>query len=139
MGIKIIKGVIHEDFRGSIKFVNDFNMHYVSRFYIITHDDIKIVRAWQGHLIEHKYFYVIKGSFIIAGVKIDDWNNPSENLKSEIFRIKSSDNLVLSIPPGYANGLKALEQNSQVMVFSSHKIGENIRFHSSLWFDWNAN
>lgn len=139
MGIEIIKGGVYEDFRGSIKFCNDFNMKNISRFYIISHKNIKVVRAWQGHKIEHKYFYVIKGSFLIGGVKIDDWNNPSGKLEPEIFRIKSDDNLVLSIPPGYANGLKALENDSQVMVFSSHNIVENIRFDASMWFNWDDN
>lgn len=139
MKIEIIKGGVHKDFRGIIQYVNDFNMQDINRFYLITHNDIDVVRAWQGHMIEHKYFYVIKGSFIIAGVKIDDWANPSETLEPQIYRISARENIILSIPPGYANGLKALEVDSQLMVFSSYNENKNIRFDPSLWMDWNEN
>ena len=46
----------------------------------------------------------------------------------------------IEIPKGYANGLKALEPDSEVMVFSEFSLEDSlldeIRFHSDLWFNW---
>lgn len=138
---KLIEGGDFKDERGVISFVNDFDLASIKRFYSITHPKLDVVRAWQGHRQEHKYFYVLKGSFVVAWVKIDNWESPSESLNSEFKILEASHTAVLSIPPGYANGLKALEDNSQIMVFSDYRLNESIddkiRFDKKLWFDWN--
>lgn len=76
----IIKGGSFSDERGTMRFVNDFRFNDVQRFYLIKHPDPSVVRAWQGHQFEKKYFYPISGSFAIAWVKIDDFKNPSTDL-----------------------------------------------------------
>ncbi len=138
--VKIIKGGQFVDDRGKLNFANAFSFEDVNRFYIITHPDTETVRAWQGHRLEKKFFFVVQGAFVIAWVKIDDWDNPSKNLKAEHLVMNEKDSPVLGIPPGYANGLKALEPNSKVLVFSEFELGksvdEKIRFDSNLWFDW---
>ena len=53
----IIQGGSYTDDRGTIDFVNDFHFEGVKRFYTITHPDTSIVRAWQGHTSNAKYFY----------------------------------------------------------------------------------
>ncbi len=80
---RILKGGAFTDARGTLQFVNDFEFEGVKRFYQITHHNTSIVRAWQGHKVEHKWFFVGKGSFVIAWVKIDDWQNPSSTLVAE--------------------------------------------------------
>ena len=136
----IITGGVHEDNRGRITFVNDFNFNDVKRFYTIQNNSIKIVRAWQGHKFENKYFFVTFGSFLICGVKIDDWENPSKDLPVEKFIISAKVSQILTIPAGYANGIKALEENSELMIFSSNTLkdtrDEDYRFDANLWFDW---
>ena len=46
------------------------------------------------------------------------------------------------IPLGYANGIKALETNSKLIVFSSQTLEnakkDDYRFEKNLWFDWNS-
>ncbi len=79
----IIKGGIFSDQRGSMRFVNDFHFKDVKRFYFIKHPDTSVIRAWQGHQFEKKYFYPISGSFVVAWVKIDDFENPSKDLIPE--------------------------------------------------------
>lgn len=77
---------------------------------------------------------------MISWVKIDDWENPSKDLKAEYLIVNEKDSPVLSIPAGYANGLKALEPNSKVLVFSEFELEksvyEKIRFDSNLWLNW---
>ncbi len=137
---KIIKGGIHVDDRGSMRFINDFKLDEIKRFYFIKHPDISVIRAWQGHKVEKKLFYPISGSFLIAWVEIDNFDNPSMNLPSDSYILNSTNNEVLTIPGGYANGLMALEPNSEVMVLSDFDLKESIkeknRYPSEWWFDW---
>lgn len=137
---QLLEGGIYTDERGELSYVNDFDLENVKRVYVIKHPDKKIVRAWQGHQQEHKYFKCLKGSFVLAWKKIDDFSNPTDNNAPNFTILKKEENKVLSIPPGYANGLKALEDDSEIMVFSDHYLNESlddkIRFDKKLWFDW---
>jgi len=136
----IIKGDIFSDERGELLYNNDFDLSSVKRFYVIRHPNKNIIRAWQGHQKEHKYFKCIKGSFVVAWKKIDDFSNPTDNNLPEYNILHKDENNILSIPPCYVNGLKALEDNSEIMVFSDHyhneALDDNFRFDKNLWFDW---
>jgi dTDP-4-dehydrorhamnose 3,5-epimerase-like enzyme len=137
---EILTGENYADERGELFYNNDFDLSAVKRMYIIKHHDKSIVRAWQGHRREHKFFKCIKGSFVISWKKIDDFTNPTDNNIPEHTILKKTENKVLSIPPGYANGFKALESDSELMVFSDHYLADcaddNIRFGKDLWIDW---
>lgn len=136
----IIKGGTFSDMRGTLKFVNEFNFDGVKRFYLIKHPDASVVRAWQGHQFEKKYFFPISGSFVIAWVKIDNFRNPSVNLTSNYHVLSESISEIIYLPEGYANGIKALAPNSEIMVFSSmdlnESMNEKIRYPENWWFDW---
>lgn len=136
----IIRGGNFADQRGIMRFVNDFRFNDVKRFYFIKHSDTAIVRAWQGHQFEKKYFYPISGSFIVAWVKIDDFNNPSRDLIPEYHILSATASEIISVPKGYANGLKALEPNSEILIFSDmsleESVNEKIRFPADWWMDW---
>ncbi len=136
----IIKGGTFTDYRGAMRFVNDFKFENVVRFYFIKHPDVDFVRAWQGHQFEQKWFYPISGSFVVAWVKIDDFDNPSKDLEANFHIISSEKSEMIHIPKGYANGIRALEVNSEVMIFSDMEveksINEKIRYNPDLWFDW---
>lgn len=136
----VIAGGIFSDSRGGINHVNSFDFRDVKRFYVIHHVDTTVVRAWQGHKVEKKYFYVTQGSFFVAWVKIDDWENPSPDLKAESIVLSTTESRILAIPAGYANGLKALEPNSSITVFSDlsleQSLQEKIRFDQHLWVSW---
>jgi dTDP-4-dehydrorhamnose 3,5-epimerase len=138
--IKIYDGGAHTDDRGRISFVNDFKFEGVKRFYHIMQPDIKIVRAWQGHRIEHKYFFVPHGKFLLSWVFIDDWHKPSADLKASYTVLSEEEPRVLCIPPGYANGIKALIPGSVLSVYSDLDLAtsENDRwsFDQSLWLNW---
>ncbi len=138
----IIKGGSFKDMRGTMRFVNDFKFSDVKRFYLIKHPDTTIIRAWQGHQFEKKYFYPISGSFVIAWVKIDDFENPSDDLIPEYHILSAENSEILSVPKGYANGLKALVPDSEIMVFSDtsleDSVSENRRYPADKWIEWNS-
>ncbi len=140
--VQIITGNSHTDTRGTISFVNLFDFAGVKRFYQIANAGKAVVRAWQGHKIEHKYFYVAKGSFVLAWVKIDDWDKPSSSLKAAYRIFKGDEPAVLSVPPGYANGIKACEEGSLLTVYSNLSLEQSTAdrwsFDSSLWLNWNG-
>jgi dTDP-4-dehydrorhamnose 3,5-epimerase len=115
-------------------------MKGVKRFYLIEHSDTSIVRAWQGHKVEQKWFYVIEGSFKIVLVKPDEWEDPSDNLTALQFTLSSINQQVLHVPGNFANGFKAEEENSKIIVFSSFTVEEssndNYRFDKNKWYNW---
>jgi dTDP-4-dehydrorhamnose 3,5-epimerase-like enzyme len=137
---EIIKGGSFADNRGFLRFVNDFHFNGVKRFYFIKHPDTSFIRAWQGHQFEKKYFYPITGSFIVAWIKIDDFENPSKNLIPDYHVISASSSEIISVPKGYANGLKALESDSEILIFSDMSLEESliekIQYPAHWWLDW---
>ena len=139
-GIKFIQGGVSIDHRGQISHVNDLDMGEISRFYVIHQKDPEVIRAWHGHQQEKKWFYVIKGSFTAAFVEIDDWQNPSTDLKPEMFQLSAADSRVLYVPEGYANGFKASEPDSILLVFSNKLLIEAVkdswRYDKQMWVDW---
>lgn len=138
----IIAGGTHKDDRGIISFVNDFQFAGVERFYAIEHPDVEIVRAWQGHKKENKWFFVVAGCFKVVAVRLDDWSNPSRELVAEEFVLSADSTTgILHIPGGYANGFKAISANSKVIIFSDATVEastlDHYRFDQELWYDWN--
>jgi dTDP-4-dehydrorhamnose 3,5-epimerase-like enzyme len=135
--IKTIKGGTFEDNRGKIRYVNDFRFEGVKRFYFISHPDTSIVRAWQGHRFETKYFYVTKGSFNVCWIEIDNWDHPSKELPVQCKMFNDHESKVLVIPPGHVNGFKALEPDSTLIVYSDKTLEESktddYRFPVDYW------
>ena len=120
----VIPGGNHTDKRGTITFNNDFDVSAIKRIYTIQNENTSIIRAWQGHKIEKRWFTAIKGSFEIKLIKIDNWENPDKN--AEVFSIILNDkNLdTLAIPNGYLNSIQALEENSKLLAMSDYQLGE---------------
>lgn len=140
--IKIIEDGIFTDSRGRISHVNDLDMSEVARFYAIHHSDTSVVRAWHAHQKEKKWFYVLKGAFTGAFVKIDNWEQPSLDLKPEVFHLSAETSRVVCAPEGYANGFKAEKPDSILLVFSnkilSEAVNDSWRYDSHLWMNWNS-
>jgi len=135
--MQLIKGNIHKDQRGIVRFVNDFHFENVKRFYSITHPDTSTIRAWQGHKLETKYFYVTKGSFLINWIKIDNWQQPSKDLNIKKHTLSDTQSEILIIPPGHVNGFKALEPDSTMIMFSDMLLEDSkkddYRFPVNYW------
>lgn len=106
----IIKGNSHTDSRGTVRFVNDFDMSRVVRMYCIE-PQMGVIRAWQGHKKETKWFFVAKGSFLVKTVDM-------VSREKEGYLLQDGFSDVLEIPGGFYNGFEAKEEGSVLMVFS---------------------
>lgn len=139
--VKVIEGEIFRDHRGQISSLNSFHFDGVKRTYIIHHPDASVVRGWHGHQNERKWFYCLKGRFSVALVKIDDWDEPSHDLKPEIYHLSDEKSVLICVPIGYANCLKAQTPGSIMLVLSDKSLEEakddSWRYSSDLWVNWN--
>ena len=120
---KIITGNSHTDDRGTLCFNNDFDASAIKRIYIIENNG-DIIRAWQGHKIEQRWFSAIKGSFKIQLIKIDHWDQPSKNLEKHTFTVNAEKLDVLHAPQGYVSWIQSLEEGSKLLVMAGHLLGE---------------
>jgi len=112
-----IIGNIHKDERGTVRFVNDFDMTQVVRMYCIE-PKLGVIRAWQGHKKETKWFYAAKGSFLVKTLQMD-------TLVKKEYHLNDTESKVLEIPGGHYNGFEALEEGSVLMVFSDFGLEES--------------
>ena len=115
--VELIVGNIHQDERGVVRFVNDFDMSSIVRMYSIE-PKMGVVRAWQGHKIETKWFYAAKGSFLVKTMNMD-------TLEKKEYHLKATESKVLEISGGHYNGFEALEEGSVLMVFSDFGLEES--------------
>lgn len=135
--MSVIKGKIYSDNRGIVRFVNDFNLDGIKRFYTITHPETSTIRAWQGHKQETKCFYPISGSFLINWIRIDNWEQPSRNLSINKHILSNRQSEILVVPRGYVTGFKALVPDSAMIVFSDMLLedskNDDYRFPQDFW------
>ena len=138
----VIKGDIAVDDRGELMFINQFNLQSLKRFYVVANHKQGFIRAWHGHKKECKYVFVVNGNALIATVKIDNWNNPSPDLKICRFVLSEKKPCILCIPGGYANGFKTLTSNTKIIFFSSSTLDDSIkddyRFDAYKWNPWDV-
>ena len=141
--VKVIDGEIFRDQRGQISSLNAFRFPGVERFYFIHHPDTSVIRGWHGHQHEKKWFYCVKGAFTIGLVKIDDWDNPSPDLKAQKYHLTEQESKIICVPEGYANCIKASIPGSILLVFSGKTLPEaysdSWRYDNKLWITWSEN
>ncbi|MBD1431827.1 WxcM-like domain-containing protein [Sphingobacterium sp. DN00404] len=130
--VKAIIGGILKDHRGQIRFVNDFDMTEVKRFYIIKNIDTELIRGWRAHRIEQRWFHVLSGAFVVNLVRIDDWDKTSPNLPIEKLILKAAEQQVLHVPAGYGTAFQALEPESELLVFADYGI-DNAKNDDYTW------
>ncbi len=135
--LSIINGGFFEDSRGRLDYVNDLDLSKIKRMYFTTNTEVGYFRGWQGHKIESRWFFCVKGSFEVKLVEIDDWDNPSDILDPKVHILEEEKPQVLYIPNGYVNGFSSLEKSSKLMILSNFNLGENtnddVRFESNKW------
>jgi dTDP-4-dehydrorhamnose 3,5-epimerase-like enzyme len=120
----LIAGGAHEDDRGILHYNNEFVASDVKRIYTITNKDQDLIRAWQGHKIERRWFSAIGGAFRIKLIQIDNWESPSKDLPQLQFSLSSDSLDVLLVPSGYVTSIQASEENSKLLLMSDYAYGE---------------
>ena len=136
----IFEGGVSFDERGEVGFVNDFSFPQVKRFYTVKNHKKYMVRAWHGHKKEAKFVYALSGKVLFGAVHIDDWDNPSKDLRIHSFVLNAKKPCILYIPPGYANGFQSFSVNAKLMFFSTatlqESLDDDIRFDKDYWNIW---
>jgi dTDP-4-dehydrorhamnose 3,5-epimerase len=131
--IKLIDGGLAIDDRGIVRFVNDFDFTGVKRFYQIENHKKGFIRAWHGHKKEGKYVYVSSGTALIGAV-----NLKTQEIKKFVLSDKKPQ--ILWIPANHANGFMNLEENTNILFFSTSSLkesaGDDIRFPHDKWNIW---
>jgi dTDP-4-dehydrorhamnose 3,5-epimerase-like enzyme len=120
---KIISGGSYSDTRGTVRYNNSFDATAIKRIYTIENDEITFVRGWQGHRIEQRWFSVLEGSFKIELIAIDNWENPSRDLKSFSFTVNAVTLDVLHVPQGYVSSIQALQEGAKLLVMADYLLG----------------
>ena len=123
MAPSILKGNSHKDFRGELFYNNSFDFSIIKRIYIIENNS-NIVRGWQGHKIEQRWFSAIKGQFKVQLIKIDNWIEPVKELKRITFNLSENTLDVLHISAGYITSIKSEEEGAQLLVISDYILNE---------------
>lgn len=138
----LLAGGLAADDRGELGFVNDFHFDGVKRFYTVANHRQGFVRAWHGHRREGKYVTAVTGAALVGAVAVDDWEQPSRDLRAHRFVLSAHKPSVLYIPPGYANGFMSLTGDLKLMFFSTSTLeesaGDDIRFDSRYWNIWDV-
>ena len=138
--VSLIQGGISVDDRGELLFCNDFNMTDIKRFYQVSNHSSNFIRAWHAHKKESKYVHVASGAVIIAAVKIDNWEEPSKDLKIEKFILSAKKPGILFIPAGYAHGYKTLLPGTNLLFFSTTRLDDSLnddfRYDAYYWNPW---
>ena len=117
-------GKHHKDERGVITFNNDFNALGVKRIYTIENNSLDFIRGWQGHKIEQRWFACMQGSFEIAVIEVDDFENPNNELIPQYYILNSNSLDFLHVPSGHITAIKAIEENSKLLVLADYSTGE---------------
>ena len=140
---KLITGNRIFDNRGSVRFNNNLIFKDVKRFYTVHNYQKNFIRAWHGHFKEEKFIGCIKGTFQISAVKIENKKKPNKKNKIFTYYLNQSNNDFVYIPKGFANGSMSLEDNSELLIFSTSTIQDSLkddyRFSPKYWNPWRIN
>jgi dTDP-4-dehydrorhamnose 3,5-epimerase-like enzyme len=138
MSVKIIKGGLAVDDRGSVRFVNDFDFEGVKRFYHVENHRIGFIRAWHGHQKEAKYVYVSTGTALVGVTPLDA--EEGDLIKVQKFVLSAKTPSVLYIPAGNFNGFMNLEEGTNILFFSTStlqdSLEDDIRKNYDCWNVW---
>ena len=136
--LKVLKGGLAVDDRGSVGFVNDFDFKNVKRFYQVENHRRGFIRAWHGHQKESKYVYVTSGSALIGVVPLNAKKGDLANVRKFVLSDKAPS--VLYIPENNFNGFMSLEENTKIIFFSTtaleESLGDDIRKPYDEWDIW---
>ena len=124
----IISGDSFIDERGTLRFVNDFDLKDVKRFYQVENHRVGFIRAWHGHRREGKYLYVASGSAYVGVVDL-------KTKELQKFVLSAAKPRLLWIPPNTAHGFMNLEEHTTIIFFSTATLAESKK--DDLRFPWN--
>lgn len=114
----------YQDERGTITYNNAFDTSQIKRIYTIENTTTEFIRGWQGHTIEQRWFAAINGAFEIHVIQVDDFDKPSKNLVPTSYQLYSDTLTYLHVPAGNITAIRALEENSKLLVLADYALEE---------------
>jgi dTDP-4-dehydrorhamnose 3,5-epimerase len=137
MNAELIQGYRFADSRGELDFFNSFDLSEIVRMYRIKPADTNIIRAWQGHRHEQKWFYCLKGSFVVNLLPLSEFTGDPVGNSPQIYTLQADLQQILRIPGGYVNGFRAIDSDSELLVFSNMTLedskADDYRFDLEDW------
>ena len=128
---ELLQASAFHDQRGVLQALAGFDLKPIVRMYAIEPASTDIIRAWQGHFKECKWFYAASGSFEVQTIPIDP-SGKADSSQRRKWILRAVESAVLAIPGSYLNGFKALEESSRLLVFSDLDLAaskaDDIRF-----------
>lgn len=121
---QFLEGKKHQDERGIITYNNDFDASEVKRIYTIENNSTDLIRGWQGHKMEQRWFSAIKGSFKIQILSIAYFEKGLKDLQPYCFVLKADQMDILHVPAGFVSSVQALEEGAKLLVLADYKVGE---------------
>jgi dTDP-4-dehydrorhamnose 3,5-epimerase-like enzyme len=121
---QFLEGKKHQDERGIITYNNDFDASEVKRIYTIENNSTDLIRGWQGHKMEQRWFSAIKGSFKIQILSIAYFEKGLKDLQPYCFVLKADQMDILHVPAGFVSSIQALEEGAKLLVLADYKLGE---------------
>ncbi|WP_038335961.1 WxcM-like domain-containing protein [Empedobacter falsenii] len=122
--LPITVGNRHNDERGIITYNNDFDASNIKRIYTIENHSTTFIRGWQGHQIEQRWFAAMKGEFEVSIIEIDDFDQPSKDVKISKYQLNDESLTYLHIPSGYITAIQAKKEGSKLLVLADYALGE---------------
>jgi len=93
--VNLISGGRHEDARGTLRFVNDFDMSEVKRFYTISNSAEQPKRGWIMHKRETKWFFPVTG---VTKIEVEKEGGDGQRRS---FLLNAAEPAVLQVPPNH--------------------------------------
>jgi len=136
----VITGGRAVDDRGTLGFINGFDLSEFKRFYTVQNHEAGFIRAWHGHLKEAKAILVLQGAALICAVRMTDTSTPSKDEPVKRVVLSDVNTAAFFIPAGFANGFKTLTPDTIILVLSSTTLDESLnddyRFPFDYWNPW---
>ena len=129
----LIPGDSHIDERGTLRFINGFDLQGVKRFYQVENHRAGFIRAWHGHKHEEKYMYVASGSAYVGVIDLT-----TEEIQK--FTLSAEKPKILHISRNTAHGFLTLTKDTKIIFFSTATLPESkkddLRFPWDKWNIW---
>lgn len=96
----------------------------IKRTYIVHNWEKGRIRAWHGHRNGWTGLHVIHGAAKIVAVPISEGSRVRTETESLSKVLSDKNTGILWVPPGYFNGHVSLEDNTKILVYSTHTFEE---------------
>ena len=111
MEVTLYSGKVIKTPSGSIAFCNESDLRPVVRMYELSLEANNEIKAWQVHERESKWMRCTQGIIMVKTCNL-------KTLDVETYILDSNEFKWLTIPAGFANGIKPIKKGSKLLVGS---------------------